>query len=201
MLEARSAIDGPLARGGHDGADGRRRLRLGELRGYQLVQLGHYAGTAPACAVAMGAALGHELPQSSREVCHAGADVLMRIAPDQYWLITTDRARAATLDAAMPADVGAVLCLTASRTRIVIEGADARAVLAKLLPLDLHPTVFPVGCFAQTGMHHVGGLLYRAGADRYDYFALRTYGATMWEAIADAALPFGYETFIDGGPA
>jgi len=201
MLEARSAIAGPLARGGHDGADGCRRLRLGELRGFHLLQLGHYAGMAPACATAMRAALGHELPQSAREVGHAGADVLMRIAPDQYWLITTDRGRAATLDAAMPGDVGAVLSLTASRSRIVIEGADARAVLAKLLPLDLHPIAFPVGCFAQTGMHHVGGLLYRAGADRYEYFALRTYGATMWEAIADAALPFGYETFTNDSPA
>ena len=74
-------------------------------------------------------------------------------------------------------------------------------MLMKLVPIDLYPEAFPVGRFAQTGIHHVGGLLYRAAEERYEYFALRTYGATMWEAIADAALPFGYDTFVEGGPA
>jgi heterotetrameric sarcosine oxidase gamma subunit len=201
MLEARSAIAGPLARGGRDGADGRRRLRLGERRGWHLVQLGHYAVTAPAFEAAVRGVLGHELPHSPREAHHAGPDVVMRVAPDQYWLLTADAGRTAALASAVPGDVGSVLPLSASRTCIVVDGSDARTLLAKLVPLDLHPAAFAVGCFAQTGMHHVGGLLYRAGADRYEYLALRTYAATMWEAIADAALPFGYEITIEGVPA
>ncbi len=201
MLEASSAIAAALATGGHDGAEGRRRLRLGERRGWHLVQLGHYGATATGFAVAVSRVLGQELPCSSTVAGHAGPDVIMRIAPDQYWVVTDDTGRAAALAAAVPIEVGTVLDLSASRTRLVIEGADARAVLAKLVPIDLHPSAFEVGRFVQTGVHHVGGLLHRAAGDRYEYFALRTYGATTWEAIADAALQFGYDTFIDGDPA
>jgi len=201
MLEARSAIAGLLARGGRDGAGGRRRLRLGERRGRHLIQLGHYAGTAPAFEAAVRGVLGHDLPHSPREAHRAGHELALRVAPDQHWLLTTDAGRVAALVAAVPGDVGSVLPLSASRTCIVVDGADARAVLAKLVPIDLHPAAFAVGCFAQTGMHHVGGLLYRADADRYEFFALRTYGATMWEAIADAALPFGYEIVNFDDPA
>ena len=68
---------------------------------------------------------------------------------------------------------------------------------AHLLPsrgkIDLHPTVFPVGGFAQTGIHHVAGLLLRASEDRYEFFALRTFAAFTWEVLVDAARPFGYQ--------
>lgn len=201
MLESRSAIAAMLAGGGRDGADGHRRLRLGERRGGHLVQLGHYAGTAAGFAAAARVALGQELPVSATEAAQAGPDVVLRISPDQYWILAEDAKRPGALALAISIEVGTVLDLSASRTRIVVEGADARALLMKLVPLDLHPSAFPVGRFAQVGIHHVGGLLYRTAANRYEFFALRTYGATIWESIADAALPFGYDTFIDGGAA
>ena len=43
MLERQSAIAYALAKGGHDGADGKRGLRLGELRGWSLTQLAAFA--------------------------------------------------------------------------------------------------------------------------------------------------------------
>ena len=43
MAERRSALAGALARGGRDGADGRRRLRLSEIRGWSLVKVAAYA--------------------------------------------------------------------------------------------------------------------------------------------------------------
>ena len=39
MLERRSALESSLQLGGRDGDDGRRRVRLGERRGWSLLQI------------------------------------------------------------------------------------------------------------------------------------------------------------------
>jgi heterotetrameric sarcosine oxidase gamma subunit len=59
--------------------------------------------------------------------------------------------------------------------------------------IDLDPTVFPLCGFAQTGIHHVAGLLLRAREDRYEFLAPRTFAASTWEVLLDAARSFGYE--------
>ena len=45
MPERQSAIADAAAKGGRDGADGRRRLKLGEQRGWSLIQLAAFAST------------------------------------------------------------------------------------------------------------------------------------------------------------
>ena len=62
---------------------------------------------------------------------------------------------------------------------------------------DLHPSVFRVGDFAQTALHHTGILLERCAESRYELFASRTYSASIWEWIIDAALPFGYDVRVE----
>jgi sarcosine oxidase gamma subunit len=59
--------------------------------------------------------------------------------------------------------------------------------------IDVDPMVFPIGGFAQTGIHHVAGLLLRASEDRYEFLAPRTYAASSLEVLLDAARSFGYE--------
>jgi sarcosine oxidase gamma subunit len=44
--------------------------------------------------------------------------------------------------------------------------------------------------FAQTGIHHVGGLIERNAADDYSFVALRTFALTVWDALTDVAYPF-----------
>ncbi len=191
MLKALSALTTPL--NGRDGADGRRRLRLSELRGWHVVQLGVFTGGHAALATAVRTAVGFELPVSPTEATVLDAAIVFRIAADQYWVVTPDPSLVTTLALAVPADAGTVTPLSESRTRLVIEGPDSRTVLSRLVALDLHPGVFSIGHFAQAGVHHVGGLLYRAAADRYEFFALRTYAVSIWEVLADAALPIGYD--------
>ena len=95
----------------------------------------------------------------------------------------------------MPADAGSVTSLDGARVRLLIEGATAQRLLGQLLSIDLDRAMFPAGHFAQTGIHHVGGLLHHARTDRYEYLTLRTYAVSVLEIIADAARPFGYQTF------
>jgi heterotetrameric sarcosine oxidase gamma subunit len=179
-----------------DGADGRRALRLGEVSDTHLVQLGVYPGGAARVAAAVRPILGEQLPDSSVRATVAGPHLIMRTAPDQYWVVGGESGLGARLRSAIPPDAGCVTSLDGARTRLLVEGQAARALLARLVAIDLHPTVFPINGFAQTGIHHVGGLLLRISEDRYEFFALRTYAASTWEVLLDAAHSFGYETIL-----
>ena len=87
--------------------------------------------------------------------------------------------------------------LSHSRVRIAIEGPSVRNVLAKGIAVDLHPSAFPIGRFAQTGLHHTGIFLERCGEERYELFLPRTFAASIWDWLVDAALPLGYEVNIE----
>jgi sarcosine oxidase subunit gamma len=109
---------------------------------------------------------------------------LLRIGPSQFWVLGA----AADDVAAALAGMDAVTPLSQSRTRIVISGAPARDVLAKLVPLDFHHKAFLPGSFAMTGLHHTPVLVHCTGKTSFEVYALRTFALSVWDAIADAAL-------------
>ena len=205
MLESRSALES-FRRQALDGANPHSHpgVRLGEVTNTHILHIGLYPGTststgtgtvaAARIAAGVSTALGGPLPDSPNRAASAGNHLLCRIAPDQYWVLGGgELALEARLRTAIPADAGCVTSLGGARTHLFIEGPRARDLLGRLVPIDLHPTVFPVSGFAQTGIHHVAGLLLRATEDRYEFFALRTFAAFTWEVLVDAARPFGYE--------
>jgi sarcosine oxidase subunit gamma len=63
-------------------------------------------------------------------------------------------------------------------------------VLAKGLPIDLHPTVFTPGTFAMTGLHHTPVLLHCVSENHFELYAMRTFALDAWEWLEDAALEF-----------
>jgi heterotetrameric sarcosine oxidase gamma subunit len=199
VLKSRSALESYGAQVVR--ADGNQALRLGEVAETRLVHLGVYPGCAAQVAAEMLPALGGRLPDSSVRAAVAGGHLIMRIAPDQYWVLNGESGLDARLRSAISADAGSVTSLDGARTRLLIEGRPARALLGRLVAIDLDPTVFPVGEFAQTGIHHVAGLLLRASDDRYEFFAPRTFAASTWEVLIDAAHSFGYEIVLPGAGA
>lgn len=192
MVESRSALENYRAHPGMDGADGRRVLKIGELAGTSLLQVGVYTGGAVRVAAAVLPLLG-ELPDSSVRAVVASDRLIMRIAADQYWVVGGATDLAACLREAIPAEAGCITSLEGARTRLFIEGQAARDVLNRLIAVDLDPAIFPVYGFAQTGIHHVGGLLLKVAEDRYEFFALRTFALSTWQVLLDAARPFGYQ--------
>lgn len=196
MFERRSPLAPHLAGGGRDGADGRRSMRIGEARGWHLIQIGAHRRSRAALAAAVGRLCGCALPSSPRIVTACGAHRLYRIAADQYWIVTHDAAVTAALARAITPDVGASTALTHARVRLVIEGAAATALLARIVPIDLRSAALPVGSFAQTGVHHAGVLLERSDAQRYELYVLRTYAVSTWEWILDSAMPYGYDVHV-----
>ena len=195
MLEAESALASALAKGGRDGADGRRRCRLGELRGNVLLQVAGFPAMIAEVERVLPSVLGTPLPKALSETVAIGAGRVFRTGPEQFWIVgpAGNGDAEAQLRQVIPPAVGAVTALSHSRTRVVIEGACARAVLRKGIPLDFDPDVFRVDQAALTGLHHTPILVHRAGADRYELYAMRSFALSVWEWLTDAALEYGYD--------
>jgi methylglutamate dehydrogenase subunit D len=194
VLERNSVLVGVLKSGGRDGAAGHRNLRVGEARGWQLVQVAAFPGAAIALATAVRPVLGTDLPTRVGEAAAVSSRLFLKVGPEQFWIITRDNEDLArALESVVPPTVGSVTPLSHSRTCIWIDGPPSREVLATGIALDLHPDVFRRYCFALTGLHHTPIMILRSGESRYELYALRTFGLWTWEWLIDAALPFGYE--------
>jgi sarcosine oxidase subunit gamma len=120
-------------------------------------------------------------------VAHQHGDhTILRTGPAQFWIIGPER------DDTPLKLLGhcAVTPLSSSRVRISLQGAPAREVLARLVPVDVHPSVFTPGSFVLTGIHHTPVTVLCTGEDAFDIFALRTFALTVWDVVTDAALAF-----------
>ena len=193
MFEPRSALSFALATGSRDGSDGHRALKVGEVRGFTLVQLAALSGTLAGLDITTQPLLG-DLPSRLGECSTARGRLIFKTGPEQYWVVSpTDDDVTRQLQSVVAPEVGAVTSLSHSRTRIFIEGPGAREVLSTGIALDLHPDGFPVGAFALTGIHHTSVLLHHAASDRYELYVLRTFAEWVWDWLTDAAAPIGYE--------
>lgn len=193
MLESRSALAAVLPTSGHDGADGRRRLRLGEKPLGSLVQIGVYPGGEALVETTAHTFLSEALPVSTIAAVLRDGFIAFRIAADQYWIRSSSPGLAAQLRALLAEHAASVTPLEGSRTCILIEGPAARSLLGHLVAIDVDSERFGLGQFAQVPIHHVGGLLHRVGSDSYEFIALRTFAASTFEVIEDAARFYGYD--------
>lgn len=124
--------------------------------------------------------------QDYQRADRAGELWSFRIAPDRLWIIGN-----ASLEVESSADV-AMLDLSHSRWRIRLSGEQGRDVLSRLAPIDFSDDVFPIESFAQTGVHHVSVLIHHSNDHDFDIYVPVTWAVSIWEAVCEAALPFGY---------
>jgi methylglutamate dehydrogenase subunit D len=193
VLDGNSALIG-ARRASQDGIDGKRLLRIGETRGWKLVQVAAFPTTAEELQQAVRTSLGFELPARVGAAQAVRARLLLRCGPEQFWIITQDGEDIVpALRAAVTPAIGSVTELSQSRTRIWIEGSQSTEVLAKGLAVDLDPKSFGPKSFALTGLHHTPVLVLRTDAKRFELYVLRTFAMWTWEWLTDAALPYGYE--------
>lgn len=150
-------------------------LRLDEAKGFHLLQVARPSKSAVSI-------IGKFPEQVGRASVHQSR-TLMRIGPSRYWVIeekTTGLASELQGQAIMTP-------LSHSRTRILLEGPRARAVLARSAPLDFHPGSFAPQDFALTGIHHMPVLIHCIGVHAFHIYALRTFALSVWEWLEDAA--------------
>ena len=199
MLDKNSALIGVL-RASRDGIGGKRLLRIGETRGWKLVQVEAFSTTAEELEQAVRTSLGFELPARVGVAQASGARLLLRWGPEQFWIITQDGEDILpALRSAVTPAIGSVTELSQSRTRIWVEGSHSSEVLANGLAIDLDPKFFGPNSFALTGLHHTPVMVLRTRATRFELYVLRTFAVWTWEWLTDAALPYGYEVAAPEG--
>jgi heterotetrameric sarcosine oxidase gamma subunit len=153
-------------------------LKIAERPGFTLTQL---AGPEERIAALTG-----PLPEKVARAAINGEHTIFRIGPAQFWIVGPERD-------GIPAQLQghcAVTPLSHSRTRISLSGTTARAVLAKLAPVDFHASVFTPASVALTGIHHTPVTIHCTGDDDFDIYAMRTFALNVWEVVTDAALEY-----------
>lgn len=158
-------------------------LTIAEDRGFSLIQAsGLSREFEPKLAKLVG-----PLPETVGRTSDHDGRTVMRIGPQSVWIVGAEHddlsPQLAKFCAAVP--------LSHSRTRILLEGAPARAVLAKGIAIDFHDKAFTPGSFALTGVHHMPLVIHCTGPQRFHLYAMRTFALTVWEWLCDAALEFG----------
>ncbi len=192
MLERRSALAAVLDPAVAVVADPDARNRLGEIRGCALVQVAGFPVSRTAIATAVAGVTGAPCPDRIGMVVRTGPYKVLRTGAEQLWIackgVTDLDSR---LSAAIPSAAGCVTPLSSARTRIYLDGPNARDILAKGIAIDLAPVEFAVDQFVLTGLDHTPILLFRAAEDRYEIWVMRTFARTVWDWLIDAAQEFG----------
>ena len=157
-------------------------LNIAERPGFTLTQV---AGLSPDFEARLAAVVGTP-PEKVQQAQVNGAHTLFRIGPAQFWIVGPE-----TDDAPSRLEGQcAVTPLSSSRVRIALDGGPAREALARLIPVDLHPSVFTPGTVALTGIHHTPVTVHCTAVDSFDIYAMRTFAMNVWDALTDAARVF-----------
>lgn len=119
------------------------------------------------------------------------------LGPDE-WLLVGDSARMAglapALSIALQHQHAAVNELSGGQVTFRLSGADARELLAKGCPLDLHPSVFGAGSCAQTGLAKAGVLLCGlADGAGFDLIVRRSFADYLWQWLLRAGHDYRIE--------
>ena len=147
---------------------------------------------------AVGQALDMVLPADPNTSARAGDVTALWLGPDE-WLLTTPAETAPalleSLREAIAGQAAAVVDVGDAATIISLSGPNARDVLAKGCPMDLHAGEFGSGRVAQTIVAQADVIVHRvdggAGDTAFDLHVRRSFAEYLWLWLADAALEYG----------
>ena len=168
-LIAKSPADGllPLEIGG---------LMLSEDSPAAITAVMPFAGQVKPLSAALKAAHGMAFPGPNR-VTGSGEVKAYWSGMDQAFLIGTAPDRSLAPHAALVDQTDAWAVLN-------IQGAEVEAVLARLTPLDLNPSVFKRGHAARSLLGHMSALIARSGAQSFTILVFRSMAATAVHELA-----------------
>ncbi|HUF55602.1 MAG TPA: hypothetical protein VMM55_03480 [Thermohalobaculum sp.] len=188
MVARRSALEGHLGPGRRGLDVPEPGVRLSERRAGALWQVTAWPDRLGDAGAAAAAEAGVEAAPGPLRAAFGDGAVLMRTEPLR-WLIVAEAEMAAP---ALDAEVGTLLDLGHARTILQIEGPEARALMARLAPLDFRPDAFPEGTVATSAVHHVAVTMLARG-DGFDLLCFRSFGLALFEHVAEIAGQFGLE--------
>lgn len=158
-----------------------------------MVQVCAWPDTEASVCAALASAIGMRPPAEPNRVEARGSTRVLWLGPHR-WLVVTPKAPGSDLvgqlRALLPTEAAAVVDLGAGRRVFALSGPRARDVIAKELPIDLHPVAFPPGRCVQGLMTHVGVLVHAIAPEAYEIFVYRAFAQHFLEMLEDAAAEY-----------
>jgi len=138
--------------------------------------------------------LGAEPPLQANTFVVAGTSMIYWLGPDE-WLIVTQpgqqAALAATLGEALQGVFSSITDVSSGQAIISVSGANARALLEKGCPIDLHPREFAIGDCAQTHLAKAAVLISAVNdAPGYELIVRRSFADYLGLWLLDAIVEF-----------
>jgi sarcosine oxidase subunit gamma len=159
-------------------------------------------GKGEALAAAVRGACGVVLPVGATAASGRGV-TFMGTAPGQ-WLAVSETIANGTLaeDLAVKfAGLASITDQSDGRAVARISGPRARDVLAKGLPIDLHPKAFRPGDAATSVVSLIGVQLWQVDdVPTYDLAVFRGYAGSFWHWLTASAAEFGYVVALESEP-
>ena len=196
-LLPRPALAGLIRPGRYGRAEGIAGVRIGPETGLALATVSARDGHGDALRNAVRAAFGTELPDQPR-VAHGSDEIAFVWAGSESWLALR---RGDDLEPMLRGTLGIHATVTDQsdgRTVLRVEGPRARDLLAKDLPIALHPRAFGVDDVALTHAAHVGVHVWQLDdAPSFNLAVLSGYARSMLAWALEAGAEFGVD-LVDG---
>ena len=141
-------------------------------------------GPFPNCLPPLCTALGVTLPQTFTTIATTDGIQYTRAAHNQWFATAPEGTDLMSRLAALCASLAALTNQTDSRVTLTLDGRGARAIAAKLVPIDLHPTVFTPGSTALTLAGHIPVILSsQSDGSAYDFTVFRRFAPSLHHDI------------------
>jgi heterotetrameric sarcosine oxidase gamma subunit len=192
-LAERSALAGIAVPGQH-GRIGATGVVIEERNDFAFANVTAKRGKHFALINAVNTAFGIVLPDGPRRVSR-GYVTFAGVGPDQ-WIASAGGADAAGFAARVRARIGpfaAVSDQSDARLVLRLSGPRVRDVLAKGVPIDLHPKAFTPGDVACTVVGYINTQIDMLDDATYQLAAPRSMAGSFWSWLTASAAEFGYE--------
>jgi heterotetrameric sarcosine oxidase gamma subunit len=193
---SRSPLEHALVVGAYGARDFAPGISLTEIRNFDLIQVMARRGKREELANAK-ARFGMAAPDLPKAV--SASDVtLIWSGPDQFLVLSKGGKHAIDILSQAFSQSASLSDQSHARALISVAGAKARAMLAKLSSLDLHPASFPIGAAAATSIDHTSVNLWRGsdlpdGQAVFNLLVFATFAESLWHTMLDAAAEYGVD--------
>ncbi|WP_095199142.1 sarcosine oxidase subunit gamma [Mesorhizobium carmichaelinearum] len=191
--DIRSPLERALVSGAY-GAPGDAGVALTEIRNFDLVQVMARRGKAAEMSKAAKGRFDVAAPETPKVARTADATLIWS-GPDQFFVLSKGGKHGIGALGQAFAQSASLSDQSHARVLISVSGTKARAMLAKLSSIDLHPDVFAIGAAAATSMDHTSVTLWRS-ADRdglavFSVLVFATFAESLWHTMLDSAAEYG----------
>lgn len=137
--------------------------------------------------------LGVALPTQPLTSVSKGDVVVRWISPDE-WLITVPGLKAFDFEAAFQKEMKGhfqVVNVSGGQTVVKLSGKNAKDVIKKSSPADVHDSEFPVGKVVTTIFAKSSAIICRTGENEFELVIRRSFSDYLWLWIQDASREYG----------